>query len=55
MDAQVKDVDLRISKYDMIDHLNNCTNIALISIPQSDERDNLLIEFKRLKEIVNNL
>jgi len=50
-----KDLDLRISKYEMIDLLNNCTNIALSDIPQGDTRDNLLIELKGLKEIVNNL
>lgn len=50
-----KDLDLRVSKYEMIDLLNNCTNIALSEIPQGDVRDTLLIEIKRLKEIVNNL
>ena len=50
-----KDIDLRISKYELIDMLNNCTNIALSDIPQGNTRDNLLMELKRLKEIVNNL
>lgn len=50
-----KDLDTRIARYELIDHLNNCTNIALSSLPQGEGRDNLLIELKSLKEIVNNL
>jgi len=50
-----KDLDLRIARYEIIDLLNNCTNIALSQIPQGETRDNLLIELKSLKEIVNNL
>lgn len=60
MDATIetninKDLDLRISKYEMIDLLNNCTNIALTDIPQGETRDNLLLELKSIKAIVNNL
>lgn len=50
-----KDLDLRISKYEMIDLLNNCTNIVIKDIPYGDIKNTLLQELKDLKAIVNNL
>lgn len=49
------DVDLRVAKYDIIDYMNNCTNIILTSMPQGIDRDRVLEEFKRVKALVNNL
>ena len=46
---------LRISKYEIIDYLNQMTNTLLSQIPNSDARDNLLQDLKRAKELVNNL
>lgn len=50
-----KDLDLRISKYEMIDLLNNCTNIVIKDIPHGEVKNTLLQELKDLKAIVNNL
>lgn len=46
---------LRISKYDVIDHLNGLSNIIMESSLSGDERNNLLNEVKRTKELVNNI
>jgi len=46
---------VRIGKYDVIDHLNQLTNIIISSVNPSDDRDKMLLELKRAKELVNNL
>lgn len=53
--APFKETEIRIKRYQMIDHLNQVTNIILSSYPQSNDRNNLLDEIKKLKELANNL
>ena len=48
-------IALRIQKYELIDNLNQCTNIIIAGIPPSIERDELLDQIKRVKELANNL
>jgi hypothetical protein len=48
------DIDTRITRYDILDYLNNCTNMVR-AMADSDKRNVLIDELKRIKELVNNL
>ena len=54
LSEKLHDIDTRITRYDLIDYLNNCSNMVM-SMTKSDKRDSLLAELKRIKELVNNL
>jgi hypothetical protein len=45
----------RANRYDVIDYLNQLTNRILVAVPQGEDRDLLLTDLKRAKELVNNL
>lgn len=54
-DTLTSGADLRIAKYDVIDYLNQVTNKMLVVMPGGEERDSILQDLKRAKELVNNL
>ena len=54
-DTNTTGADLRIGKYDIIDYLNNLTNDVLVNFSQGVQRDKMLLDLKRVKELVNNL
>ncbi len=54
LSEKLHDIDTRITRYDLLDYLNNCSNMVM-SMAKSDKRDFLLSELKRIKELVNNL
>lgn len=45
----------RADRYEVIDYLNQVTNRILVAVPQGEDRDNILSDLKRAKELVNNL
>lgn len=47
--------DLRIAKYDIRDSITNARSTLIANFPQSEARDNLLMELKRIIEIADNL
>lgn len=54
LSEKLHDIDTRITRYDILDYLNNCTNMVR-AMAESDKRNILIDELKRIKELVNNL
>lgn len=54
-DSIFKNHDLRIARLDIRDHIENARNIILASFPQSEDRNNLLMEMKRICDLTDNL
>jgi len=46
---------LRIDKYEVMDYLNQVTNRILTVLKDSEDRNSILMDLKRAKELVNNL
>lgn len=51
----IHDMNLRAEKYEIIDYLNQLTNRILVAVPQGEDRDTLLSDLKRSKELVPSL
>ena len=48
------EMNRRTKVYEIIDYLNQMTNRILIAVPQGEDRDTILSDLKRAKELVNN-
>ena len=50
-----REMSLRVNKYSVIDYLNSIHNKMLVFCPASPDRDDMFMDLKRAKELVNNL
>ena len=50
-----KNVDIRIAKLDIRDHIQNARNIVLANFEQSASRDEILSELNRINKISDDL